>query len=309
MTRTVRDAAHVLNVVAGRSESDDLTWDIPFDPIPDFTASCQSTDLSGVRIGVPRNTFLKVSPFVLAAFETALKTLGEAGADIVEDANFESADEWMKLDKSTRRSFCITAEFKSDLANYLSGLKDNPNNIHTLEELINFTKSFPEEEYPARDIDIFLAAQANDTGVSGAKYKEVREKELYFGGPGGILGALEKFDLDVLAIPSTIEIPTVLAAKMGYPILTVPLGFYPEGTEIKKNKRGDLIKIAPGMSYVQASDFRDNRYFLLTNIASASHSSRKHMAMLNYCKSVTPLSRERKLGSPAVSRIKFRRQS
>lgn len=261
MTRTVRDAAHVLNAIAGRSESDDLTWNIPFDPVPDFTAACQSTDLPGVRIGVPRNTFLKVPPFVLAAFETALKILSEAGAEIVEEANFESAEEWMKLDKQTRRTFCITAEFKSDLAKYLSGLQENPNNIHTLEDLISFTKSFPQEEYPERDIDVFLGAQADDSGISGAKYRQVREKELYFGGAGGILGALEKFNLDVLAIPSTIEIPTVLAAQMGYPILTVPLGFYPEETEIEKNKKGDLVKLAPGMPYVTSS--RISRWSML----------------------------------------------
>jgi amidase len=238
-----------MNLISGRSEADDGTWNIPFDPLPDFTASCQTTDLRGLRIGVPRNAFLKVAPSVLAAFETALQTLDKAGAQIVENANFECVDEFTKLDK-VAKTFCITAEFKSDLSKYFSRLQNNPHSLHTVKDLIDFTKQFPEEEYPERDIDIFLRTQAEDTHISGAKYKALREKEKYFGGAGGILGAMEKFNLDVLAIPSTIEIPTVFAAKMGFPILSVPLGFYPKDTKIKKNKRGNLAQVAPGIPYV-----------------------------------------------------------
>jgi amidase len=238
-----------MNIIAGRNEADDGTWDIPFNPIPDFAASCQTTDLKGFRIGVPRNTFLKVEPSVLVAFETALQTLGEAGAQIVENSDLESVDEFKKLDKETK-SFCMTAEFKSDLSKYFSGLQNNPHNLRTVEDLIEFTKQSPEEEYPERDIDIFLRAQADGTDISSAKYEALREKELNFGGAGGILGTLEKFNLDVLAVPSTIEIPTSLAAKMGFPIISVPLGFYPEDTKIKMNKRGDLVQVAPGIPYV-----------------------------------------------------------
>lgn len=249
----------MMNVIAGRWEADDFTWDIPFDPIPDFTASCRTRDLKGFRVGVPRNTFLKVSPPILAAFETALQTLGEAGAQIIENADFESVDEFKEIDKDTR-IYCIMAEFKSDLSKYFFELQNNPHSLHTLEDLIAFTKSFSKEEYPERDIDIFLKAQVDDVDITSTKYKELREKEQYFGGAGGILGAMEKFNLDVIAVPSTLDIPTVLAAKMGFPILTVPLGFYPEGTEIETNRRGNLIDVAPGIPYVPGPQVEGDHY-------------------------------------------------
>ena len=57
LTRTVKDAAYLVSTMAGRSERDEGTWNIPFQQIPDFTEFCKNTDLSGVTIGVPRNTF------------------------------------------------------------------------------------------------------------------------------------------------------------------------------------------------------------------------------------------------------------
>jgi amidase len=246
MTRTVREAAHMLNILAGRNEADDFTWNIPFDPIPDFTASCQTTNLKGVKIGIPRNTFIKVADPILTAFETALKTLAEAGADIIENTDFESVEEFKNQD-AIDQSFCISAEFKSDLAIYFAGLKNNPLNIKTMKDLIAYTKSFPGEQYSDRDIEKFLWTQAKGTDISSLRYKELMEQDQYFGGAGGILGAMEKHDLDLIAIPSTIEIPTVFAAKMGFPILSVPLGFYPEDTKIEMNKRGNLVQTAPGI--------------------------------------------------------------
>ena len=43
--------------MAGRSERDEKTWDIPLDRIPDYTTFCRGTDLSDVTIGLPRNSF------------------------------------------------------------------------------------------------------------------------------------------------------------------------------------------------------------------------------------------------------------
>lgn len=246
MTRTVRDAAHMLNTLAGRSEADDFTWNIPFDPIPDFTTSCQTIDIKGIKIGVPRNTFIEVASPILAAFEVALTTLATAGAEIIENTDFESVEEFLKQDKATQ-SFCLAAEFKSDLARYFAGLKSNPHNIHNMKDLITYTQNTPEEQYPDRDIERFLWTQNEGADVSSTKYKELMEKDQYFGGVGGILGALKKHNLDILAVPSTLDIPTLFAAKMGFPILSMPLGFYPEDTKIEMNGRGNLVAIAPGI--------------------------------------------------------------
>ena len=38
-----------------------------------------------------------------------------------------------------------------------------------------------------------------------------------------------------------------MAAIRGLPIVTIPLGYYPEGAEVKHNRRGNLVDVAPGV--------------------------------------------------------------
>jgi amidase len=234
--------------MAGYSDRDELTWKIPFGPIPDFTASCKGTDLTGLSIGVPRNTFSydPASPLMIS-FEEALRTLATAGAKIVDNADFPKADEFKKLNQQIK-GIVRSSEFRRDIVRYLGTLKTNPNNITSAEDIIEFTKTHPEEEYPDRDIGKFLWTQAEGLDVESEKYKHMLEQESFFGGEGGILGALEKFSVDVLVVPSMDSMALDLAAKMGFPELSVPLGFLPEGTPIKRDSdKPHLIKVAPGV--------------------------------------------------------------
>lgn len=91
----------------------------------------------------------------------------------------------------------------------------------------------------------FLWTQRDGTDVNSEKYKAA--VEISMSGPGGILREMDRYKLDVLATPANAEIPISFAAKLGLPIISVPLGFYPEGTEIKMNRRGNLIQFAPGI--------------------------------------------------------------
>lgn len=248
LTRTVKDAAYMLSFMAGRSELDDRTWNIPFDPIADFTTACKGTDLSGLAIGIPRNCFSgDPSSPVMISFESAIETLRSAGATVVDNANFTAADEFKKLNQQVK-GIVRSSEFRRDIVNYLKTLERNPTNIHSVEDIINFTKTCPDEEYPDKDIGKFLWTQEEGIDVDSAKYKDMVAQELYFGGDGGIVGAMKEYNLDVLAVPSTIGIGNDLAAKMGFPVIAVPLGFYPEGTPVEKENRGNgLVKVAPGI--------------------------------------------------------------
>jgi len=58
-----------------------------------------------------------------------------------------------------------------------------------------------------------------------------------------ILGALEKYGLDALIIPSSMS--PGYAAIAGYPIITVPLGYYPASTNVTYNSRGTLVSLGP----------------------------------------------------------------
>ena len=82
---------------------------------------------------------------------------------------------------------------------------------------------------------------------------------------GAILGALEKYQLDCLTLPSSAYTIICIAAVAGMScchlsktygltiiksrIIAVPLGFYPEGTPVKYYEQGTLIKRAPKIPF------------------------------------------------------------
>jgi aspartyl-tRNA(Asn)/glutamyl-tRNA(Gln) amidotransferase subunit A len=88
LARDVRDAAMLLNVVAGRDERDSTSADIP---VPDYLAALPASDdeaavtLRGVRLGLPRQYFVKgMEAGVEARIREAVAALQAAGADVVE---------------------------------------------------------------------------------------------------------------------------------------------------------------------------------------------------------------------------------
>jgi aspartyl-tRNA(Asn)/glutamyl-tRNA(Gln) amidotransferase subunit A len=84
MTWTVEDTALMLQAIAGYDPKDPTSSRAP---VPDYTASL-SEDVQGLTLGVPRHFFFADDPDInhetLAAVDTALKTLQELGARLVE---------------------------------------------------------------------------------------------------------------------------------------------------------------------------------------------------------------------------------
>jgi amidase len=59
---------------------------------------------------------------------------------------------------------------------------------------------------------------------------------------------MEKYNLDVLVISADQDITNDLAAKMGFPAISVPLGFWPEDTPVELDEdKPNLVIVAPGM--------------------------------------------------------------
>ncbi len=81
LTKTVEDAAIVMNAIAGRDEKDSTT--LPR-AVPDYT-SFLNHDLHGVRVGIVREAFGEgLSDETRAALEEAQKTLRNLGAELVD---------------------------------------------------------------------------------------------------------------------------------------------------------------------------------------------------------------------------------
>ncbi|KAH8811102.1 amidase signature domain-containing protein [Xylogone sp. PMI_703] len=241
MARTVRDAAYLLSAIAGKDANDNYTLVSPFKPGYKFESSCKHNALKGMRIGIPRNGFSASSSNApeIDAFNASIQVFIDQGATIVDNANFPNLTEY----RTANSGIVLGTEFEFGVAEYFNSLTYNPYNIHSLQDLINFTETFPAEDYPDRNVNTWITAINNNLTLDSAAFQLARANDLVAGSTATILGALEQYNLDALIMPSSSS-PGV-AAIAGYPIVTVPLGFYPGSTPPTTNSRGTLVTRGP----------------------------------------------------------------
>ena len=249
MARTVMDAAYLLAAIAGEDPHDNYTWAIPFRSIPDYVAACNSSALSGKRLGVPRNlidmTMDKTAAPITPIFNVALKILEAAGATIVENTNFTGYE---ALNNSNSTSIALGADFVVDLPkNYLSQLTYNPQNVYTLSDVQNFTHKYPPEDWPERDTLIWNETLHLGFDNTDPRFWSAYQTNLYLAGDLGVTGALRNYSLDALVVPT--EISPHFPALIGSPVVTVPLGAYPPNTTVVKNRFGNLNATAPNVPF------------------------------------------------------------
>src|SRR5437762_1314767 len=80
LTKTVKDAALVLQQIAGRDPLDSTSAEVP---IPDYAAAIEQP-IAGLRLGIPQEYFAEgLDPEVKAAVEAAIAKLQAAGCKIV----------------------------------------------------------------------------------------------------------------------------------------------------------------------------------------------------------------------------------
>ena len=251
MARTVKDAAYLLQAIAGADPRDNYTSAIPNNgSIPDYVAACDYSAFAGARIGVARNVLEIWRAYtdapVLAAFETAIKQIEAAGATIV-DANFTA---FAQFNTDNNETLVLNADFLSNLATYLSELTYNPYGIENLSELNAFTHNFTAEMWPSRDTgewDGREGALTQGWNNTSPKFWPAYQANLYYGGEGGILGALERNNVSAVLLPT--QLSPSIPALVGSPVVTVPMGFYPANTTVKMNSRGNLVATGPNVPF------------------------------------------------------------
>lgn len=116
--------------------------------------------------------------------------------------------------------------------------------IHNISDMIACTKAHPKEEYPSRKIAVWEKSVAASS-IESPEVQAAKKYMLFLGGEGGIDGALNVAKADALVLPSAIcsDIPGLV----GYPTITVPMGYLPNDTPVTRNPRGDLIDEAPNV--------------------------------------------------------------
>ncbi|KAF3901795.1 hypothetical protein AA313_de0205462 [Arthrobotrys entomopaga] len=244
MARTVRDAAYILSAIAGKDADDKYTANIPFSEIPEYWKGLQAGSLKGAKIGIPRNVLPAGFPN-LDLFDQAVGAIRQLGATIV-DTSFPAVMEFMQASQ-TDHNTVMDLDFKTNLKEYLSKLTVNPNNIHNLQDLMDFTTKDPREAYPDRDIKSWIVAMNHTCQDNTCEaFKKAYENNVKVGGQGMILGALDTKDekLDALILPSLMA--GMIAAPSGHPVVTVPMGFRPANVPVTTGSRG-LISDAPGV--------------------------------------------------------------
>ncbi|KAF1926089.1 amidase signature enzyme [Didymella exigua CBS 183.55] len=249
LTRAVEDAVHVTQSLresmadgALRHSPKDSSSAAFMDGLLDAIRP-KKLDLRGLCTGIPSDLVDLESPppCKLEAFGRALFRLEIKGSRFVIKVYTEGWHEYGQLTQE-QTQIVLHTDRKVTIDEYLSSLQTNPQNTNNLQDLVGFTKTCPEEEFPARNVTGLERAQATDP--YGKLYKTMLEKDMYFA--GCIADTLDRYNCDVLLIPFLPPVLQTFAAKAGSPVMSVPLGVYPDDTQIVIDPKNDLITEAPG---------------------------------------------------------------
>jgi amidase len=231
MSRTVRDAAIVLGVLAGIDAEDKATGDSRGKSSTDYTRYLNPNGLEGARIGVVRKYF-GFHAGVDRVINEALNVLKQHGAILVDPADIPTLGKFGDAEMNV-----LLYELKADLNAYFARLGAGAP-VHSLKELIEYNERNAKSEMPYFGQEFFLQAEAKGQLTSN-EYIDALKLCRRMSRKEGIDAAMKKFKLDALVAPTDspawltdlitgdhfIGGSSTIAAVAGYPSITVPAGF------------------------------------------------------------------------------------
>jgi amidase len=219
MTRTVADAAVMLNAMAGTDPSDPATAEADKRRAKDYTKFLDPNGLKGARLGLM--TSPPQRPVLLEAwkahFEPFINLLREAGATLVE-VKFPDLGQLPPAERTNNlQTVILQYEFKAGVNKYLAGRGAR---YKTLEDLIKFNEENKDKELSKFGQETFIESQARG-GLNDKEYLDALAKIRKRTREEGIDALLAQHKLDGLVGPTG---GWGIAAMAGYPSITVPLG-------------------------------------------------------------------------------------
>ncbi|MBR0793204.1 amidase [Bradyrhizobium manausense] len=241
MTRTVRDAALLLNVLATRDPRDPAT-ERQKRPA-DYTADLARDALRGARIGVPSDPsdplndcyYGKLPADGAKLMADVIELLEDLGAVIVR-ASMPTRG-WLAgpgtnmavLNRNplsankgnpTGAPIVFLYELKHGLNRYLKDWATNTD-IKTMADIIAFNAANAKETLRFGQ-DLFLAADLTKGDLSEREYKSARAMDLLAARTHGMGAYMNLHKLDAVLFPAATG--AAIAAKAGYPSVMVPAG-------------------------------------------------------------------------------------
>lgn len=284
LTRTVRDAAILLNVLAARDPLDLATE--PLQRPDDYTAALDKDGLKGARIGVPSDPadplndpyFGKLPERSKAVMTRALAVLQDAGATLVRAGI--ATEGWIggpgtgmavlnrnPLSRNKGNpggaSIVFLYELKHDLNLYLRDWAVGTD-IKTMADVIAFNEANADRTLRFGQ-DLFLASEATRGDLSELEYRSARAMDLLAAKERGLDAYMTRHRLDAVVFPGTAG--AAIAAKAGYPSVQVPGGFiagvdgketpdFPLGVTFTGRAWSEATLLRLAYAYEQASNAR-----------------------------------------------------
>lgn len=219
MARTVEDAALLLGVMAGIDEQDPATGKSKGLVPADYRSSLDLDGLRGARIGIVRSRYIaKYDQEEQTMYEEAISVLKEAGAIVIDSVTIPSEEaNWQNL--------VLIHEFKTGLNAYLNTLPASfP--LRTLKDVMHWNQQHEEEALRYGQI-LFEKAEQTSGALTEPEYITARLYDLEMSQHQGIDAVCKEHNLDCLIFPMSEG--ASIAARAGYPSVTVPAGYTQAG--------------------------------------------------------------------------------
>ncbi|WP_093044780.1 amidase family protein [Thalassobacillus cyri] len=219
ITRTVHDAALLLEVLTGIDESDPATKIAETKLPQDYTSSLHSNALEDARIGIDRSYLESLSEEENKVIDQAMQDIIQQGGEIID----------VNIREKTRDSSVLFHEFKNGLNAYLADCSSHLP-VHSLQELIEFNNSHA--DLTLKYGQTLLTASEEKSGhLTELEYIRDRLDDIKYSQEEGIDRVVKEHNLDALLFANNLG--AGIAAMAGYPSITVPAGFTaPEGKPV-----------------------------------------------------------------------------